>query len=298
MSRTMIAPAPDATTAGTVPAQDVLLHYTVHGQGAPVLLLAGGPGMSGDYMLPIAERLGDYRTIVLDQRGTGRSTMARLEPATMTLALAVDDVERLRVHLGLETWTVLGHSWGGVLAMAYAARYPERVTALVLTGSGGPMTDYFGYLPANVQSRLSTDEERRMAYWSGPERIAADPQQAGYEHFRAMARSYVCLEKNVALVLGAVEPEFFNHRTTTLMQLDLVNTDYDLRHALAALSAPVLVVQGRQDIVGETTAYALRDAFPDAALQWIERCGHFCWIERPQQFFRAVRGFLERAGTG
>ena len=98
MCRIVIAPRLDATTAGTVPAQGVVLHYTVHGRGAPVLLLAGGPGMSGDYMLPIAEQLGDYRTIVLDQRGTGRSTMERLEPATMTLALAVDDVERLRVH--------------------------------------------------------------------------------------------------------------------------------------------------------------------------------------------------------
>ena len=291
----MIAPAQDATTAGTVPTADVVLHYTVRGRGAPVLLLAGGPGMSGDYMLPIAEQLGDYRTIVLDQRGTGRSAMARLEPATMTLALAVEDVEHLRVHLGLESWTVVGHSWGGVLAMAYAARYPERVTAMVLTGSGGPMTDYFGYLPANVQSRLSTAEERRMAYWSNPERIAADPRQAGYEHFRAMARSYVCLEKNVDLVLTAVAPEFFDHRTTTLMQLDLVNTDYDLRQALATLRAPVLIVQGRQDIVGETTAYATRDAFPDAELVWLERCGHFGWIERPQQFFRSLRGFLERA---
>ena len=169
---------------------------------------------------------------------------------------------------------------------------------MVLTGSGGPMTDYFGYLPANVQSRLSTDEERRMAYWSNGERIAADPQRAGYEHFRAMARSYVCLEKNVGLVLSAVAPAFFNHRTTTLMQLDLVTTDYDLRPALARLSAPVLIVQGRQDIVGETTAYATRDALPNARLEWIERCGHFCWLERPQQFFRSVRGFLERTAQG
>ena len=121
----MIAPALGAPSAGTVPAQDVVLRYTVHGQGAPVLLLAGGPGMSGDYMLPIAEQLGDYQTIVLDQRGTGRSAMERLEPATMTLALAVDDVERLRMHLGLETWTVLGHSWGGVLAMASPLATPS-----------------------------------------------------------------------------------------------------------------------------------------------------------------------------
>jgi proline iminopeptidase len=294
----MIAPPSDAPTAGTVSTGDVVLHYTVRGRGAPLLLLAGGPGMSGDYMVPIAEQLGDYRTIVLDQRGTGRSTMARLEPETMTLALAVDDLEALRIHLGLDRWTLVGHSWGGVLAMAYAARHPERVTALALSGSGGPMTDYFRYLPDNVQSRLTGAEDRQMAHWSRPERIAADPQQAGYEHFRSMARSYVCLEKDVDVVLGSLAPEHFNRRTTTLMQQDLLTTDYDLRADLKALRAPVLIVQGRQDIVGETTAYAIRDAFPGSELVWIERCGHFCWLERPRQFFSALRGFLERAARG
>ena len=78
MCRTMIAPAPDAMTAGTVPAEDVVLHYPYTAK-APRCCCCRRPGMSGDYMLPIAERLADYRTIVLDQRGTGRSTMARLE---------------------------------------------------------------------------------------------------------------------------------------------------------------------------------------------------------------------------
>ncbi len=293
----MIASDDAAPAAGTVAAEDVVLHYRTYGEGAPLLLLAGGPGMSGDYMLPVAAELAEYRTIVLDQRGTGRSTMARLDASTMTLAHAVEDVERLRVRLELERWSLLGHSWGGVLAMAYAARHPERVQALVLAGSGGPTTDFLRYLPGNAQSRLSAEAERQLAYWSDGARVQADPQRAGYEHFRLMARAYVCLEKHVELILRGVGPEHFDRRTTVLMQSNLLQSEYDLRPALAALPADVLIVQGRQDVVGESTAYALAAALPRARLEWIERCGHFPWLERPQRFFAAVRTCLRSAGA-
>ena len=293
----MIASDDAAPAAGTVAAEDVVLHYRTYGEGAPLLLLAGGPGMSGDYLLPVAAELAEYRTIVLDQRGTGRSTMARLDAASMTLAHAVEDVERLRARLELERWSVLGHSWGGVLAMAYAARHPERVQALVLAGSGGPTTDFLRYLPGNVQSRLSAEAERQLAYWSDGARVQADPQRAGYEHFRVMARAYVCLEKHVELILRGVGPEHFDRRTTVLMQSNLLQSEYDLRPALAALPAEVLIVQGRQDVVGESTAYALANALPQARLEWIERCGHFPWLERPQPFFAAVRTCLRSAGA-
>ena len=111
--------------------------------------------------------------------------------------------------------------------MAYAARHPERVTALVLAGSGGPMPDFLRYLPANVQSRLST--EGSAGWRTGrTARGPADPQQAGYEHFRAMARAYVCLEKHVELVLGA-SARALRPPHDVADAVDLLNTDYDLR---------------------------------------------------------------------
>ncbi len=279
-------------STGTVAADGVVLHYRSYGTGPPVLLLAGGPGMSGDYLLPVAAGLTGYRTIVLDQRGTGRSALARPDARSMTLGHAVDDVERLRAELGLEGWSLLGHSWGGVLAMAYAARHPQRVQALVLVGSGGPTNDFLRYLPGNVQARLSAEAERQLAYWSDPARIAADPQRAGYEHFRLMARAYVCLEKHTELILRDLVPAFFDRRTTVLMQSNLLERAYDFRPALAELAAAVLIVQGRQDVIGESTAYAIAAAAPRATLTWIERCGHFPWVERPQPFFEAVHGGL------
>src|SRR5262249_13633488 len=101
--------------------------------GKPAVLLHGGPGGGSTAMMRRYHDPERYRIVLYDQRGCGRSTPhASLEENT-TWHL-VDDIERLREHLGIEHWQVFGGSWGSTLALAYAETYPERVTELVLRG--------------------------------------------------------------------------------------------------------------------------------------------------------------------
>ena len=101
--------------------------------GAPVLMVHGGPGGGSN---PTMRRFHDpahYRIILLDQRGCGRSTPhAELEQNTTWDLVA--DMELLREHLGLEKWQLLGGSWGSTLSLAYAQTHPERVSQLILRG--------------------------------------------------------------------------------------------------------------------------------------------------------------------
>jgi proline iminopeptidase len=106
--------------------------------GKPAVVLYGGPG-SGCSMWQ--RRLFDpaaYRVVLFDQRGCGRSMPRASEPgadlSTNTTAHLLDDIERLRSHLGVDRWLVLGGSWGSLLALAYAERHPERVSELVVFG--------------------------------------------------------------------------------------------------------------------------------------------------------------------
>src|SRR5690242_2340812 len=117
---------------GYLPLENAQLYYRAIGQGQPIMLLHGGPSFSHTYLLPDMDRLADaFRLIYYDQRGRGKSTR-KVDPAEVTLQSEIDDLKALRAHWRLEQVALLGHSWGGLLAMEYALRYPEHVSHLIL----------------------------------------------------------------------------------------------------------------------------------------------------------------------
>src|SRR5262245_51358481 len=103
---------PSTAAEGSFQSGGLEMHYRAAGSGPAIVLLSGGPGFNVDYMIPSAEYLpAGYTRIFLEQRGTGRSQPARPTAETMTLALAVQDLEALRLHLRQERLLLLGHSW-------------------------------------------------------------------------------------------------------------------------------------------------------------------------------------------
>jgi proline iminopeptidase len=113
------------------------LHYRVHGSGEPVAILAGGPGFDCDYMEPVALKLAKtHQAILVELRGTGRSIPPAINRETVNARETLADLDAVREQMNLESWTLAGHSFGAILAMAYAIRYPQRVASLVLMNSG------------------------------------------------------------------------------------------------------------------------------------------------------------------
>jgi proline-specific peptidase len=125
-----------------VDADDVTLHVRTAGDvdSAPVLIaIHGGPGMSSDYMISLERLAGDQLAVVTyDQRGTGRSSSPSPDAANYTLDKYVDDLDAVREATGRAEVHLLGHSWGGIVALRYATVHPERVETLILMGSGAP----------------------------------------------------------------------------------------------------------------------------------------------------------------
>jgi proline iminopeptidase len=135
----------------------VVIHYTMEGEGEPILFLAGGPGLNVDYFVPAAKLFPPrYRFVFIEQRGTGRSRFDGMNGENMRLGDLVDDVEAVRLNLKLEKIIVAGHSWGGMLAMAYATRYPNKLKSLVLIGSGGPTIEFTKRLEKNLERNRTT----------------------------------------------------------------------------------------------------------------------------------------------
>jgi proline iminopeptidase len=117
---------------GFVDASGVMIYYEVFGQGKPLLILHGGPGASHDYFLPYLVPLArHYELVFIDERGSGRSQ--KLEDVSgYTVENMVEDVESVRRALDLGKISLLGHSYGGVLAQAYAFKYQSNLSNLIL----------------------------------------------------------------------------------------------------------------------------------------------------------------------
>ena len=135
------ARSPDSSATGTTdagsarkahPIGKAALYSREIGRGQPIIVLHGGPDFDQSYLLPEMDELANaFRLIYYDQRGRGRSA-DRVLPEEVTLTSEVDDLDKVREYFHLKSSTLLGHSWGAVLALEYAVRHPQRVSHLIL----------------------------------------------------------------------------------------------------------------------------------------------------------------------
>jgi proline iminopeptidase len=242
--------------------------------------------------MPIARKLdADYRVVLIDQRGTGLSRLAVLDSTTITLENYVEDVDAVRRHLGIDGWLLMGHSWGGGLAMAVTAAHPRHSAGLVLVGSIGIDLEYREYAYDNL--KYSASDIAALEFWSDPERRAANPERAAYEYYRALLPSRLYRPTDMLLILEDLVIEENFSTIAQLMNQDLVRIGYDLRPALSTYDGPVLILQGRQGFLGGRTAEKILETLPNAEIKFIEQSGHFPFVEQPEAFSAGLAAFLQ-----
>ncbi|MBC8231575.1 alpha/beta hydrolase [bacterium] len=290
------------TKPGLVTSEDgVELHYKVLGEGTSILLLSGGPGSSSSYLFPVAQELSKtYRCILLDQRGTGKSKLDVYDETTLSLNAFISDLETLRVHLGIDKWIVLGHSWGGRLAMAYAVSHPYCIRALVLVGSSGLVSyDYGPVLERNIEAQQEVDELESSVFWSNEYRMKLP--YAFSEWLRAQTPAYM-FNPTEALSMTELSTgvDAFNPALFLAMANLYIDVKMDEKVLLVnRLKQPMLVIQGEQDPMGASTAYktynVLTSIYPNGKeIAFIAECGHVPWIEQPKDFFGKLKSFLQK----
>lgn len=287
-------PAPDA--AGLAPAAGVELRWHSYGEGPPLLVLNGGPGVSSTHFAGLAARLaklGDgQRVILFDQRGTGGSELERLDEESVNVAAMIEDVEALRRALDIERWAVLGHSWGGMYGMLYATAHPERVERLVLSASGGATLEWLGYVGANIRKHMGPERRESYERFMDPP-SGMDADTANRRRVEAMAAAYVYDPENIPFVIEALTREGANFpEVRGLVYADLDRTDYDLLDELAALQTPTLILHGRQDLLGEAVPLQTHAALRNSELVWLDECAHYPWLDAPDAYFGAIERFL------
>jgi pimeloyl-ACP methyl ester carboxylesterase len=268
------------------------------GEGPVLVCHGGGPGFSSLYLGDLAGLGNELELVILDPRGTGDSTKPSNARA-YAIEDYVSDLEELREHLGLDLMRLFGHSHGGIVAIAYAARYPTRVERLIL---------------ASTLARFSPEQDAAMAAsvrgqanepWYEDARAALDAEEAGdfetdeelaelsrrefpfyFARYGAAERAYV----------GSLNGETPNADALRLFNQEQLPT-FDLRPDLAQIAAPTLVITGEEDfITGPPSAADLSEGIAGAETVLLPDCGHFIFVEAPEAFRDSVLSFVG-AGT-
>jgi len=269
------------------------------GDGHPIVVVHGGPDFDHCYFLPELDRLADaFRLVYYDQRGRGRSAEG-VRPEDVTIRSEVEDLDRVRSHFGLESVAVLGHSWGGVVAMEYAIRHSDRVSQLLLLDTGPASSGDWRRLRQSFAERRPAEDRAEM------ERIAAtdafqrgdlEAEAAYYRnHFRMTLRQPELLEALVARLRsdryteeGVLLARAIEHR---LYEETSDAPEWDLFPALRELDVPTLLLHGEHDFVPVELAARIADAVPGARLSVLPGCGHFTFLEAPEAVFEEVSRF-------
>jgi pimeloyl-ACP methyl ester carboxylesterase len=267
------------------------ISYHLTGSGPPLVCVPGGPGRAVEYLGDLGGLNAGRQLVLVDLRGVGESADPT-DPETLRADRLVDDLEALRVHLGLERMDLLAHSAGCVLATLYAATYPQRLAQLVLVTPGLAAVGVSG----SHQEMADLLAQSAAAAWY-PDAIAGwqkiSTGDLSLEAFRASRPLFYARwggAEQAHSMLGAAD----RHMTARLGYFNGINLDVPATRAvLARLDAPVLLYGGELDpLVTPSMLEAAAPLFAEATVVVQHGARHFPWVDDAGVFASAVAAFL------
>ena len=272
--------------------------YRRFGEGdeMPVLILHGGPGSASDYMQPLAERLSANRpAIVYDQLGCGRADHPD-DDSLWTVNRSVEELNQVRHALGLETCHLLGHSWGGWLAIDYMSRRPNGIERLVLASTSASIPQFMAEARKLIEVmpepyRTTILELGSRAEYDKPEYLAAvnvfyhlhlcrmDPWPDVLLHGEKTASTRPYLVMN-----GPTEFDVIGRLAT-----------WDRTADLGAIDVPTLITVGRYDEITPACAETLHAGIRASRMVMFNNSAHLGHLEEGERFAQVVESFLAAA---
>lgn len=267
------------------------LAYRRAGTGSPLVCIAGGPLLSADYLGDLGGLTDHVELILLDPRGSGASSVPS-DPATYRCDRIAEDVEALRLHLGLEQLALLGHSAGANVVYRYAETHPDQVERLVLVA---PSTRGVG-IEISDAARTEVARSRAAEPWYAAAAAALARVQAGAAREDDWAAIAPFSHGRWDVEISAYDARMNAERDAVAARTFGSAGAFDppaTRAALAELDVPVLVLAGGVDVGNPIGAMAeVAQLFPRGEVALQEGAGHFPWMDDPAAFRSRVTEWL------
>ena len=283
------------------------------GEGEPVLMIHGGPGVPFTEPWEGLEGINGYQFHYYHQRGCGGSTIPfdsfsgsypnnmKLLESRLGLAENLKDIERIRTILGEEKLILIGHSFGGFLAALYAAEYPDRVSRMILVepadmlrlpNAHGGMNQVEAYLPEELKKEYRALSKEYFNFGTLFKRSERELADLNNEYVRFYLAALEKRYTGAARGLETGNPEYTGGFASFAMFFSL-GRKYDYRDELKKISCPVLVIHGARDLYGSETAQEYTSLLTNGVYTELDRSSHFPYVEEPDAFREAVVSFLE-----
>jgi proline iminopeptidase len=271
----------------------VSMFVDVIGRGYPLLLMHGGPGLDHWSLMPFRRCADQFTLVFYDHRCNGRSEGAPV--TSMTWENLTADADSLRHELGFEKWAVLGHSFGGHVALEYALRYPDRISHLVLLDTGADCRWSRDNAPAVLARRGYKPEavEAVRRFFSGD--IAPNEMVSTVRKFGRAYYSHPSLLAVARDLIGGEIHTKMRPEALIFAGQHLLN-GWTVVDRLGQIKVPTLVMAGADDFLYPPECQAeLMAGLPNARLRLIEGASHNPQTEQPAEVFAALREFLRSA---
>lgn len=269
------------------------LYYKTIGKGEPLIVLHGGPGFDHQTLMPYIGNLGkDCKVVLYDQRGSGMST-GPVDSASINVNKFVEDIEIMRKQLGVEKINLSGVSWGGVLALFYGVKYPDRLNSLILFSTAASAEMLFETFPA-LSKRRTKEDSALMKELSSSEGYKNNEPKVLEKFYKIYCKAQLADQSLVSKIKIVINEN-------TAKNLDAINNfiwasmgNFDLHNQLNVIDCPTLIMHGRQDPMPMEAARKIKEEIPNSELIVFEKSGHWIYLEEEEKFTSVVSEFLSK----
>ena len=269
------------------------LYLKTIGQGEPILIVHGGPGMNHSYFIPHLDKLAKkYKIVFYDQRASGKSSIP--SPDSISLKFFADDIEAIRRELGVEKLNLLAHSWGAIPAVNYAMYYPAKVGRMILVNPVPLSREFDQEMLENQRKKVSEGDSTDRSIILGSKDFKSGNPDAYKKLLMLSFRHSFYKTTNHSKLKLDMPANYLTASQALYAGLGKDLGQYDFYEAVKSFSFPLLIIHGDSDAIPLEASSKMQRAVPGSTLVVFKKCGHFAFIEKAGRFRTAVSTFLKK----